>query len=378
MLDVTRLIWRRWRGRRPTGIDRVCLAYLNCFQDQAHAVVQYRGIRRILDQRASAALFELLAEGSSDFRRKFLGAALQFGFQRGCEGSGRIYLNVGHTGLHDPGFRAWVLESNVKPVYLVHDLIPVTHPEYCRAGEREKHMERMRTVLATAAGVIGNSRATLEELDAFAGSERLPFPPSIAALLGSSSLLGSTPDSGGAERPTFVMLGTIEPRKNHLMILQVWSRLVSRLGKDAPQLLILGQRGWECEQVCDVLDRSQILNDAVIEIGECDDESLARYLGQARALLFPSFAEGYGLPLIEALKAETPVVASDLPVFREVAGDVPDYLDPLDAPAWEHAILEYATDASTTRSRQLHRLQTYVAPTWEGHFESVKSWLAAL
>ena len=266
----------------------------------------------------------------------------------------------------------------MRPIYLVHDLIPITHPEYCRDGESEKHRQRMRTVLDTGAGVIGNSRATLNDLRDFAQAEGRSYPPALATLLGSDGLPSTTAGAPAPERPTFVILGTIEARKNHLMLLQVWRRMVRQLGTEAPRLLVIGQRGWECEQVLDLLDRSDLLKDSVVEISGCDDTALATHLSQARALLFPSLAEGYGLPLVEAFNAGVPVIASDQPVFREIAGDIPDYLDPLDAPAWQVAILAYAEKDSPARHAQLERLARFRAPTWDAHFASVNSWISTL
>jgi glycosyltransferase involved in cell wall biosynthesis len=369
-------VWRRWTGRHPTGIDRVCLAYLRHYGADAQAVVQQRGLRRILDRRSSTALFALLAQPRIDFRSALVAAVIRYGARRGCSGRGRLYLNIGHTGLNDPRFRAWLIATDVRPVYFVHDLIPLTHPEFCRAGERDKHRERIRSVLDTAVGVIANSQATLEELAAFGRTEELRSPSAIAALLGSDALRPTASVNIG-DRPTFVILGTIEARKNHLMLLHVWSRLVSRLGADAPRLLVIGQRGWESEQAFDLLDRSELLKETVTEIGRCDDELLARHLAGARALLFPSLVEGYGLPLVEALRAKVPVIASDLPVFREIAGDVPDYLDPLNGPAWERAIMAYAQD-DAARNEQLRRLEHYHPPTWEDHYAVVSPWLATL
>jgi glycosyltransferase involved in cell wall biosynthesis len=374
---VTRLVWRRWEGRHPTGIDRVCLAYLDRFRCDAQAVVQHRRIRRIFDRQSSAALFDVLAQPRRDFRRALISRAVGWGLRRGCEGRGRPYLNIGHTGLNEDGFRTWVRTAHVRPVYLVHDLIPLTHPEFCRTSEEDKHRQRMRTVLRTATGVIANSRATLDDLTAFARDQRLPTPPTIRALLGSDAIPASrlAPKPG---RPSFVILGTIEARKNHLMLLHVWARLVQRLGPNAPRLLIIGQRGWDCEQVFDMLDRSKLLKRNVTEISSCDDETLAEHLAGARALLFPSLVEGYGLPIVEALRSGLPVIASDLPVFREIAGDVPEYLDPLDGPAWERVILSYAKKGSALRKQQLDRLAGYCAPSWKDHFETVQAWLAAL
>lgn len=339
--------------------------------------MQHRRHRRILDRETSAALFALLAKPPGSFRAELIKGALRFAARGGCAGNGRPYLNIGHTGLDDPGFAAWVASADVRPTYFVHDLIPITHPEYCRAGEEQRHVSRMRTVLRTGAGVIGNSQATIDELTQFARAEGFSCPPAVAAWLGTTPLPTPTP-ADGSTRATFATVGTIEARKNHLLLLQVWARLARRLGAEAPRLLVIGQRGWESEQAVDLLERSAALKDSVVEIGGCDDRTLASHLAPARALLFPSLAEGFGMPLIEALQLATPVIASDLPVFREVGQGVPDLVDPLDGPAWERAILAYAEKSSAARKAQLGRLEGFRAPTWDDHFAKVESWLAEL
>ena len=373
LLDVTRLIWRRWRGRLPTGIDRVCLAYLRHFGSRAQAVVQHDRFRRILDRRASQDLFALLKEPSSRFQARMLTGVFRHLGGLNVEGRNRIYLNVGHTGLNSTGFKNWTTRSNVRPIYLVHDLIPITHPQFCRAGEADRHRDRMRNVLTTATGVIGNSQATLDELAQFAVSENLSMPPSLAAWLGIDPLPAAT--RLPASQPTFVTLGTIEGRKNHLLLLEVWTRLIDRLGNAAPKLLIIGQRGWEAEAVFKMLDTNEKLRTHVIELSRCTDQQLAARLASACALLFPSFAEGYGLPLIEAIAGGVPAVASDLPVFRELCGDVPTYLSATEVTAWEAAISDYAAPESAQRSAQLKRMKHFEPPTWQAHFDRVEAWL---
>ena len=378
LLDVTRLIWRRWAGRLPTGIDRVCLAYLERFADSSQAVIQHRRLRRILDRESSSKLFQLLADPPSGFRPKLAMQLVRARLKRDCPGGDRLYLNIGHTGLDDPGYRHWLRAAAVRPVYFVHDLIPITHPEFCRPGEEAKHVSRMRTVATTAAGVIGNSQATIDEFACFANSEGLPTPSSLAAWLGTTKLPAADALTASSGRVRFVVLGTIEARKNHEMLLKVWSDLVKKLGGQAPQLLIIGQRGWECEEVFAILDQNHQFKGAVLELGTCSDEQVAAHLSQARALLFPSLVEGYGLPLAEALSAGTPVLASDLPIFREIGQSVPDFIAPLAAEAWESAILDYSQADSASRRAQLARLANYQTPRWEDHFAAVESWLTRL
>jgi glycosyltransferase involved in cell wall biosynthesis len=167
------------------------------------------------------------------------------------------------------------------------------------------------------------------------------------------------------------MLGTVEPRKNHWLMLQIWRRLIERHGANAPRLILIGQRGWECENVVDLLERCEILRGFVEEHSTCTDAVVASYLHHAQALLFPSFAEGYGMPLIEALSLGTPVIASDLPAFREIAGDIPEYLDPLDGKRWGEMVEAFTLPQSQMRARQLERMADFRIPTWDDHFSRV-------
>lgn len=377
LFDVTRLIWRRSKGRLPTGIDRVCLAYLEHFGERAQAVIQHDRFRGILDRKASSELFAMLSAPQARFRSALLGGLVRNFCGLKQPGRNRIYLNIGHTGLNSPGFRAWCSRADVRPVYLVHDLIPITHPEFCRAGETGKHRARMRTVLTTASAVIGNSQVTIDELACFATQEGLPMPPHAVAWLGSDTP-ATAPSDSAPDRQTFVILGTIEGRKNHDMLLRVWTRLIDRFGSESPRLLIIGQRGWEADPVFDRLDRCAKLREHVVELNHCSDAEIARHLRSARALLFPSIVEGYGLPLVEALGAGLPVIASDLPVFREIAGDRPDYLAANHEAAWERAIVDYANEESEARSAQLERIQGFRAPTWSDHFARVEELLRKL
>lgn len=378
LIDVTRMIWRRWTGRRPTGIDRVCLAYLEHFAPRAQAVVQAPHFRRILCRHASDRLFNLLLSEDQRFRQRFVRLAAKHAWYsiQALGGNGRPYLNVGHTGLDRPMFAAWVKRAHVRPIYMVHDLIPITHPEFCRAGEASKHRLRIRTMLKTGAAIIGNSLATLDDLNAFANAEGLPTPPQISCWLGGAPLRTARCAVAASERPYFVVLGTIEARKNHVMLLDLWLELIAELGTSAPQLRIIGQRGWEADHVFEMLDHTRTLNGHVIEINNCTDAELAEHLSRARALLFPSMVEGYGLPLVEALGAGIPVIASDIPVFREIAGDIPDYLNPTDIAPWKQAIRDYMSKRSASRNRQLKKFARYSMPDWPTHFRTIDEWLA--
>ena len=377
LLDVSRMVWRVWSSRLPTGIDRVCLAYLERFADRALAVVQRGEFRMVLSATQSDALFALLREGGRGFRPRLVALLGQAILRRERVAmAGKLYLNIGHTGLDAHGLPAWLARRRLRPVFLIHDLIPITHPEFCRDGEDLRHKARMRHALSSAHGIIANSRATLEALTAFAASDGLSMPESMVAWLGADEQVDPVPLPPPA-RPSFVTIGTIEARKNHLLLLHIWERLAARMGPNTPELILVGQRGWEADDVFALLDRSPRLKGHVRELGRCDDATMLATIDQARAVLLPSFIEGFGIPLVEALQRGTPVIASDLPVFHEIAGEIPLYLDPLDGQRWETAICDFLTDSSE-RQRQLAAIPDFRPHSWEDHFNRVEVWLSEL
>lgn len=371
LIDVTRLAARLLEGRHPTGVDRVGLAYVRRYRATARALVRHQRRWLLLRERNSQRLFDaLLGEGSRPaFAVRASVAQAHLMNWDVCHDS--LFLNTGHSGLDDPAYARAVRRLRVRPVYFLHDLIPLTHPEYTRPGESGKHDRRLTTMLETGQALVLNSRQTYAELVQYAQMRSRELPPHVIAPLGVESL----PAPGAVapiDAPYFVMLGTVEPRKNHLLLLHVWRRLVERGDVVVPKLVLIGQRGWECEQVIDLLERCTALQGHVIERPGCDDRELATWLHHARALLFPSFVEGFGLPLVEALSLGTPVIASDLSVFRESAEAIPDYLDPLDGPAWERAIGQYLPQDSVRRQAQLRRLHGFRRWTWEDHFSRVE------
>ncbi|WP_341850157.1 glycosyltransferase family 4 protein [Sphingomonas natans] len=288
--------------------------------------------------------------------------------QRAPDAPRPFYVQASPNNLTKPDLVASILKrERARFVCLVHDLIPLQYPEYARPGGAAEHNVRIRTILDYADGVIANSQATLEALQPWmhiVGRE----PATVVAHLGTHLHQQANSPRRPNARPYFVCIGTIEPRKNHLLLLNLWRRMAEEYGALAiPRLIIIGRRGWENEQVVDMLERCPALKDCVEEEGRLSDREVAALLPGACALLMPSFAEGYGMPIAEALSLGVPVICSDLPVFREAGSGIPEYLDPLDGMGWLRAVSDYAQPDGKDRMAQLERLKRWAAPTWPQH-----------
>ncbi|MBL6076905.1 glycosyltransferase family 4 protein [Belnapia sp. T18] len=289
-----------------------------------------------------------------------------------------VFLLVSHRSLESEAPIAALRRAGARFVPLIHDLIPLTHPEYSRSRQVARHAARVATTAALADGIIVNSSFTASTLLPQLARYGRAVPPLAVAPLGVD--LPPTPPALLPPEPYFVCLGTIEPRKNHLLLLHVWREMADRARAlpgtpPPPKLLVLGRRGWENENVVDLLERCDMLRGIVQEVGTPPDAEVSRLVANATALLFPSFVEGYGLPVAEALSLGTPVICSDTAPLREVGGTVPEFLDPLDGPAWIERIEAFATPDSAARAAQCARLRHWSRPQWAEHFEQVDALL---
>jgi glycosyltransferase involved in cell wall biosynthesis len=388
ILDISRLIGCVRRSA-PSGIDRVEMAYARHWltkpeADCTMAAESAWGGFGALPRRDVVALLDAL-EGSwtsgqslARARRIALGLLARLTLGGGRRDLPRriaaqrrsVFLLVSHRALDRAAPIRRLREAGAAFVPLIHDLIPLTHPEYQRPRQAMRHAARVATTAALADAVIVNSQATAATLRA-----ALPRPVEeiLVAPLGIHRLPDAAPSP--AATPYFVILGTVEPRKNHILLLHLWRQMAARGEAQMPHLYIVGRRGWENQHVVDLLERCPQLRGHVTDLGPLSDARAAALLAGARALLFPSFAEGYGLPVAEALAARVPVICADLPALREVGGEVPDYLDPLDGPAWARAVLDYARPDSKPRAAQLARLIRWQAPDWAPHFTAVEAML---
>ncbi|QUD89096.1 glycosyltransferase family 4 protein [Phenylobacterium montanum] len=387
ILDLSRLI-SRVRFNAPTGVDRVEMAYAKQLLQFAperlsFAAVHPTGVYGRLPTAAAAAFLHETEQtwigGRHDrqsgvWSAKAVRALVRMLPRLAPEPipercSERVYLQVSPHHLDRPRrIRNILAREKARFVCLVHDLIPIEYPEHARPNGKSLHARRMETVSRFADAVIAASESTRRSLLGYLAHQGRGRDLDVCvAPLGADQIRARAPTQFGGS-PYFVFVGTIEPRKNHLLLLNLWRRMVDELGPHVtPRLVLVGRRGWENENIVDMLDRCPQLVGVVEERGQLCDQEMWPIVAGARALVMPSFAEGFGLPVVEALKLGVPVLCSDIPAHREIADPIAEFFDPLDGPSWRAAISDYASPTSPRRQAQLSRMRLWKAPTWESH-----------
>jgi glycosyltransferase involved in cell wall biosynthesis len=292
--------------------------------------------------------------------------------------AGARYINVSQFPLWVASYFRWLEHRrDVRAVFFIHDVLPIEMPEYFREAEYERFRARLANLGRFGTAALVTTNVVREGLEAqLRPLGRTDFPVCVAPIpVAPIFRTPPAPDPALAGVPYFVVCSTIEPRKNHLLLLQVWRELVRRHGAAAPKLVIVGGRGWKFEAVAALLDRSPALRGHVVEVSGLTTPSLKRLLDGSRALLMPSFAEGYGLPVVEALTAGVPVIASDIPVFREICGNRATLISPLAGERWLDTIGEFASvDARTARAQPAEAS----VPTWDDYFARIDAFVNAL
>jgi len=292
---------------------------------------------------------------------------------------GAIYLNVGQLEVFRP-FLSWLhSRPDVRAVFMIHDLIPLEYPEHhlpigIRMHERivRNTAEFAQTLIVPSHAVSRSVRLELEKLgrgDIRTHVEHLAVAPEF---LGPMAV---DPELFGANY--FVICGATDSYKNHILLLHVWKELVARKGSNSPKLVIAGGPGVTGGHVIEFIRDAPELAGHVYFASGLSTGSLRQIMLNAKALLTPSLAEGFGLPIVEALAQGTPVMASDIPAHREAGegGDV-TYLPPLDRLAWLKSIESASAKRRELAARTSLNVRNYIPRTWEEYFEGICRFLA--
>ncbi len=227
-----------------------------------------------------------------------------------------------------------VRASSGKVVACVYDLVPLLYPATCNGSTVEGFTRWFETVVPAADALVCISKATADDLLRRLAGEGRPCRDVGWFHLGCEPHgFGAGPVSEvmtrvGGSAPFLLSVGTVEPRKGHVTALDALDRLWAR-GCDV-NYLIVGSMGWHMSFLDERIRTHPLFGRRLFLLSEASDGDLAHAYAGGRALVMPSIAEGFGLPVVEAFRAGLPVILSDIPVFREIAGDDGYYFDPCD------------------------------------------------
>lgn len=288
-------------------------------------------------------------------------------------------------------------QAGVRIVFCHYDLIAITHAHLCHASWVEAFRDYFYASTKYADAYLAISRAMRDELVETLSRE---FPQTCEGIRCESFRLGSDlveqsgpalsgPQNAGSKsvsndlsrffqehRQVLLMVGTLEPRKNHQLSLAVFKRLA----KSYPNLglLWIGRPGWRSDDLIGELHAASEFSKRMLWFSSASDQDLQYAYGHAAVLLFPSLAEGFGLPVVEATALGCRVLASDIACHRELIGAGIRLLSLEDPSLWECAVREILDGGADTTQTLAPATQALQLPTWRQSAESVLNQLENL
>jgi glycosyltransferase involved in cell wall biosynthesis len=211
---------------------------------------------------------------------------------------------------------------------LFYDLIPVTHSQYMAETNTKAFVNKLKIIKEISDANIGISKFVMDEIIKHVSSTQ----PADFFYLGSdfSNYSQKNPKNENRiwpteliESPFYLVVGTLEPRKGHDYILDAFEKMWKR--GSTVKLCIVGRIGWEVQDLLYRINYSPFLNKQLFVFNDVGDAELKFLYSKARALIFGSYVEGFGLPLVEAMENGLEIIASDIPVFREICQEYAQY-----------------------------------------------------
>ena len=263
-------------------------------------------------------------------------------------GRGDVVLTAGYDWLRKPPARIAALKAATGLRYIVtcYDMIPLLRPEFYDTFEVEGFRRYWHEVLPMADRVLVISQFTHDSLVTWAGQHGLPVPAVSHVTIGSSigapgAEIEPTLPAGLLPGRFVLMVGTIEPRKGHRLILDLWREL---LAEGIPQraghvLVFVGRPGWKTASL--IADIEATAGPHFMHIADAWDARLERLYRDAAFCLMPSEIEGFGLPVVEAFAHGKATLASTGGALPEVVGDLSPCLPVSDRARWKATITRW-------------------------------------
>ncbi len=252
---------------------------------------------------------------------------------------------------HAPGFRM-PAPGDGRCVITLHDLTVISHPHCHTRANRARTLIAIAQALSRGAGLVATTKATRDEAERFLSvpMDRIAVVPPMIGTVFTASADGSDEQVVrrlAGSRPYVLAVASLEPRKNLDRLLDAWDRVMPFL-RHEHRLLLVASDGWLSQHLRRRLGRLRRSGEVVM-VSKVTELQLAALYRRARALAYPSLAEGFGLPVAEAMACGAPVVTSDRSSMPEVAGDAAILVDPEDVDEIADALARVLGDETLRR-----------------------------
>lgn len=274
---------------------------------------------------------------------------------------GAVLVNIGNAWLSNPRYldtlQTLVGVHRLDLRAIVYDLLPITHRQYFPPASSSKFESHLRILGGIASELHAISDYTLDALSTFLRLNRLSARTRVMGL-GSTRIAGDPKPVDGLPERYVLFVSSINQRKNHRFLLQVWAELQARR---APQmqdvtLVLVGKNTFKDMELASV--------DNVLHLSDVDDERLLSIYNGCLFTVYPSVAEGFGLPVIESLEYGKPCIASDLASLAEFNHPALLKIAPDDFYGWLDAILTLACNTSIREALSAECEGFEVEHTW--------------
>jgi len=240
------------------------------------------------------------------------------------------YINLGHLNFANTFARDLKAHGCAKISIFIHDVIPLDHPEYQTSKSVLEFRKFIQTTTDHATDIWVNSDYTRKRVAEHLGFDR---PIEVHPLGVDPHQAKKHSKSLSAIEPFFLAVGTIEPRKNIRLLIDIWEKF-----EDPPKLIIAGRRGWKSDELLERLDELSFNTKWLDYRDDIKDDELDILFQNAQAVLLPSVVEGFGLPGLEAQAHGVPLICSDISVFKELFKGYADFANPYSQSEWKAQI----------------------------------------
>jgi hypothetical protein len=269
-----------------------------------------------------------------------------------------------------------IQKAGVQIVQMCYDLLPLVTPQYS-GHATETLTNYAKKIYPISSKIITISEHTKRDVKAWLSERKLTVPPIDVIRLGDDFHMTKPVAPSEVDRiGKFILcVGTIESRKNHTLLYYTY-RLAAERGIELPPLVIVGRRGWKTDDLYEILTHDLQVKDKFVILESASDENLSWLYGNCLFTIYPSFYEGWGLPISESVNYGTPCLCSNTSSMPEVAGDLVTYFSPFSTDECLKAVLDMLKPGAIEASKE--RLKTYRPTLWDDTFESVKKGLGRI